>query len=87
MNPFRVGSLAVTEVGGGQIEQERRQYSPALGARRETVGLVVRRRVSPGQPFGWALLRGGTSAWLADADSVTLINETGRTVTLSLSSV
>lgn len=87
MNPFRVGSLAVTEVGGGQIEQERRQYSPALGARLETIGLVVRRRVSPGQPFGWALLREGTSAWMADADSVTLIDETGRTATLSLSSV
>jgi hypothetical protein len=87
-DPTRLGDLSVQTIGaGGTTSIESRGYSPALGFVQATKGLCWCARVSPREPFGWALLRPGVSV-LVNADAtVTLTRDDAPAILVSLSVV
>ncbi|HWY89646.1 MAG TPA: heparinase II/III family protein, partial [Solirubrobacteraceae bacterium] len=83
----RAGTLVVTAIGrGGVPVREARQYSPELGLREPTAGLLDRRVVAPGEPFGWSLLRAGVRVELRAPDALALCEHAADPVLVKLSS-
>ncbi len=82
----RAGALVVSTIGrSGAPVREARQYSPELGQREPTAGLLDRRVVAPGEPFGWTLLRAGVRVELHAPDALALCEDAKDPVVIKLS--